>query len=475
MIVFMAASSVAGMVWFSASDFSAMLSVNMNQTERLVFPFSMFSNAGMIHDPQNSSIHELRGLARAKSRLSDGAEKKAKSIVIAIPDNRKSQAIGKNKIYPGSDHLSQRGKNSVYIIQETTAESSGQITTSTSGRTVQTTSSAAQTSTIRNETEMVTATEMQRKKKNVLITLCTVVLNDTAYIVEWIEFMRLQGVERFVIYDDSSADNITMLPEFYRQRDPTVEVIVLPAVFSGPVKSGWSYVDQKRNLQNCLDTYRDSTEWILISDADEFIYSPTYGSLRNVTVRADEMGVERNMSISTIYFPCARFGTGGQKKRFHYALSQTASGEIEYTNGCGIELIVDHIYRGRWHVHEDGGPSPAYCENPPHVDLTCKHGFGKSMFRARDVLAPDVHIPGWFREGVKDTSRYESYGLGFCNHYYIRSREEVEKKANNCVPSKYQPGMYMAFFDATDEAFYGRFDSQRGPFVKSYGTSGPCF
>ena len=312
------------------------------------------------------------------------------------------------------------------------------------------------------QSEAIFVLETQRKNKIVLITSCTVVLNETAYIVEWIEFMRLQGVERFVIYDDGSTDNISMLPEFYRQHDPTVEVIVLPAVFSGPVKSGWSYEDQKRNLQHCLDTFKNSTEWILVSDADEFIYSPTYGSLRNVTVRADEMGIERNMTVSNIYFHCVRFGTGGQKRRFHNALSQTSSGEIAYTNGCGIELIVDHIYRGRFHVHEDGGPAPAYCEKPLHFDLHCNHGFGKSMFRARDVLIPDVHTPAEFREDVEDKSKYRTHDLGFCNHYYIRSREDVEKKANNVQPSKYAPGMYMTYFDATDEAVYGRFNSPHG-------------
>ena len=449
MIALIAASSVSFVVLVLISiDRADFGSVYINQTGLLAFPFSSFANDGILNDPQNSAIDGLRQLARAKtSRTSDSNGnvdgKNANAIFVTFPENKKSGTIGesKSKNLFGSDRLSQSGQTSFTNKSQAASESLGQV---------------------KAQSEAIFVLETQRKNKNVLITSCTVVLNETAYIVEWIEFMRLQGVERFVIYDDGSTDNISMLPEFYRQHDPTVEVIVLPAVFSGPVKSGWSYVDQKRNLQHCLDTFKNSTEWILVSDADEFIYSPTYGSLRNVTVRADEMGIERNMTVSNIYFHCVRFGTGGQKRRFHNALSQTSSGEIAYTNGCGVELIVDHIYRGRFHVHEDGGPAPAYCEKPLHFDLHCNHGFGKSMFRARDVLIPDVHTPAEFREDVEDKSKYRTHDLGFCNHYYIRSREDVEKKANNVQPSKYAPGMYMTYFDATDEAVYGRFNSPHG-------------
>ena len=469
MIALMAAFLVAFVVLFSTerADFNNSVSINMNQTGLLVLPSSSSFNAGIIHDPHKSILDELHQLAQAKiSRTSAGKfpKNQANAVNVTFPDKNKTETV--NRIFlrhnapetdSGSNHDSHFRKTSEPIIRGSTSESLVHITTTTGRRTMQMTSGASQSSTVQNETEVITATVIQRKN-NVLITVCTVVLNETAYIVEWIEFMRLQGVERIVIYDDGSSDNISMIPEFYTQNDPTVEVIVLPAVFSGPIKTGWDYVDQKRNLQHCLDTYGDSTEWMLVCDVDEFIYSPTYGSLRNVTVRADEMGVERNMTISTIYFPCARFGTGGQKWRFHYALSRTSSGEIVYTNGCGVELIVDHIYRGRWNTREDdGGPAPAYCEKPPHLDLHCYHGFGKSMFRARDVLAPDVHIPAWFREDVEDKSTYTTHDLGACNHYYIRSREDAGKKARDYA-SKYAPGMILAYFNATDEAFYGRFD-----------------
>lgn len=45
---------------------------------------------------------------------------------------------------------------------------------------------------------------------------CTLVKNELPYVVEWVEFHRLQGFSRIVIYDDSSDDNIALLETLYR-------------------------------------------------------------------------------------------------------------------------------------------------------------------------------------------------------------------------------------------------------------------
>ena len=45
---------------------------------------------------------------------------------------------------------------------------------------------------------------------------CTLVKNELPYVVEWVEFHRLQGFSRIVIYDDSSDDNISLLETLYR-------------------------------------------------------------------------------------------------------------------------------------------------------------------------------------------------------------------------------------------------------------------
>ena len=45
---------------------------------------------------------------------------------------------------------------------------------------------------------------------------CTLVKNELPYIVEWIEFHRIMGFSRIVIYDDRSDDNTSLLETLYR-------------------------------------------------------------------------------------------------------------------------------------------------------------------------------------------------------------------------------------------------------------------
>jgi hypothetical protein len=53
---------------------------------------------------------------------------------------------------------------------------------------------------------MVLDTVDQAVLEKSLLTVCTMAKYEVAYIVEWVEFMRIQGVQQFVVYDD----NITL-------------------------------------------------------------------------------------------------------------------------------------------------------------------------------------------------------------------------------------------------------------------------
>jgi hypothetical protein len=67
------------------------------------------------------------------------------------------------------------------------------------------------------QTLQVTPRIVEAKPK-FLLTLCSMVKNDAPYIVEWIEFLRLQGVDRFILYDDGSADQLNLLNQLCSER-----------------------------------------------------------------------------------------------------------------------------------------------------------------------------------------------------------------------------------------------------------------
>ena len=271
-----------------------------------------------------------------------------------------------------------------------------------------------------------------------LLTACTMIQNEAAYIVEWIEFMRIQGVDRFVIYDDHSTDNITMLKRFYHQRDPTFEIHIFEAI--GPNKASISagLKRQATSFQHCLDNFGATTRWMLVMDVDEFLYSPAFGTVADLLENLSLVEARENRTINRIISLNLNFGTSGQRRRFKYRLVP-GKGPVLYQNGCGIQLLTDHVLRG---PHE-------YLERELYNNITdskglwvcrlpgyfspCRHNPGKSLFRPEDVLEAGVHAPAAWRPGGRDSAALFADVpaprslLLQGNHYYYRLRTQPSR------------------------------------------------
>ena len=91
--------------------------------------------------------------------------------------------------------------------------------------------------------------------------IITKVYNEARNIKEWIEYHKLVGVEKFIIYDNESADNL--------------KEVLQPYIESGEV----DYFYQEGNLldiqvelvNRAINMYRNKAKWIAIIDLDEFI------------------------------------------------------------------------------------------------------------------------------------------------------------------------------------------------------------
>ena len=92
------------------------------------------------------------------------------------------------------------------------------------------------------------------------VTLCGLVQDEGPYLLEWIAWYKLLGVDRIVIYDNGSQDATTeILTALHRAG----EILLHP------------WPDQP-GAQPQLPAYRDavercSTEWIAFLDVDEFL------------------------------------------------------------------------------------------------------------------------------------------------------------------------------------------------------------
>lgn len=91
------------------------------------------------------------------------------------------------------------------------------------------------------------------------LSICAIMKNEASYVKEWIDYHRLVGVKRFYIYDNESEDNLREVLKPYIEQG-----IVVYKDHPGEKMQMPSYND-------CVENYRDKTEWLAIIDADEFI------------------------------------------------------------------------------------------------------------------------------------------------------------------------------------------------------------
>ena len=167
------------------------------------------------------------------------------------------------------------------------------------------------------------------------------VKNEAPYIVEWIEFNRMQGVDRIIIYDHNSSDDVSLLVEFYQQRDSGCQVQVLNSVAIQKQRNL-----QQMNFQHCLESYGNSTEWMVNLDVDEYLYSPAFGTLASMLRNLSAIERKRGLHFSGMTSVNLNFGSSGQQHRFENKLVRGADGRVTYRNPCGLQLITDHILRG---------------------------------------------------------------------------------------------------------------------------------
>ena len=107
------------------------------------------------------------------------------------------------------------------------------------------------------------------------LAVCAIFRDEARYLAEWVTFHRIQGAERFYLYDNLSGDDwrSELAPEI---ASGIVEVIEWPR------EPG-----QLSAFDDCLERHRDDARWIAMIDIDEFLFSPTGAPLPEVLRRFD--------------------------------------------------------------------------------------------------------------------------------------------------------------------------------------------
>jgi hypothetical protein len=208
----------------------------------------------------------------------------------------------------------------------------------------------------------------------VSLAVCAIFRDEARYLAEWVTFHRIQGVERFYLYDNFSAD------DWRSELDPEIA--------SGIVEvTRWTDEPGQRSAYNdCLRCHRADARWIAFIDTDEFLFSPTGALLPEVLQGFDTYpGVVVNWRI---------YGTNGWEQApdglvienyprrgpDDHPANAIVKSIVYPRDALGVTDTSVHYFRLRGNpVGEDGRPALWPRREPPTADLLrINHYYAKS-------------------------------------------------------------------------------------------------
>jgi hypothetical protein len=214
--------------------------------------------------------------------------------------------------------------------------------------------------------------------------------NEATYLQEWLEFHRLVGVEKFILYNNESTDDYQSVLGPYID-DGIVTVYDLP---THPEQQSTAY-------NSCLEQYRGRIKWIAFIDLDEFLYPARHETLQECLNMFDEYPA---LAVHWI-----KFNTSGHVLRPEGLVIENFV-RCQPEGDKFLKLVVQpsrtelmfihhaHFENGSLAVNERRIPAPEGTLRPPSVGLIrINHYITKSVeeyFSRKSARGSSVKLPG---------------------------------------------------------------------------------
>ena len=217
-----------------------------------------------------------------------------------------------------------------------------------------------------------------------------IVKDEGPYLREWLEFHRLVGVEHIYLYDNGSSDN---------SEEVLSHFLGINYVTRIPWSSFVRDVSQQRlAYAHALSNFGPAWRWMALIDSDEFLFPTEADGLPSVLTEYE------HLPALAVYW--RTFGFSGHEKR--------PSG-----------LVIEN-FTMRAPFPPEPGVKPSLLKFKTIVDPS----------RTSAVLTPHVVklenglIGAYTEDGAStaDRNRHASNGQLRINHYYTKSKEELEHK-----------------------------------------------
>ena len=223
------------------------------------------------------------------------------------------------------------------------------------------------------------------------IAIAAILKNEAPYILEWVAYHRVVGVDRFFVADNDSDDGSTQLLAALDAAS-VISHIPFPNVPNKPPQLA-AYAEIMRR-------HNGDADWIAFVDADEFLL-PT-GEDRSMRPVVEEMN--RRPGVGAVAVNWATYGSSGHKRATPDLVIERFSlrAEKEWSENFHYKSIVR---TKAWQS----------CYGNPHL-FNLKDGWRAVHSTGEEVVDHPGRGPGLSREHIWERLRL--------NHYVVKSKQE---------------------------------------------------
>jgi hypothetical protein len=256
------------------------------------------------------------------------------------------------------------------------------------------------------------------------LAVVAIVKNEAPYIVEWIEYHKIIGVEKFYIYDNDSTDG---LPEILRKYIESGEVVY----------HIWHelQIHQMKVYNTAIKKHRNESRWMAFIDIDEFIVPVKKETLPDVMINITNN--LRQKLPAGIAISWLQFGYSG-----HYSKPSGFVIENYTRRDSEIHVLVKSIVN----------PRTVLLFTNPHV---ATHLFGLWTINEKGIKLKKPIIQEKSDRSVNEIR---------INHYFTKSYEEYLQKCernragfNRAINTYNLPEFDSEFYSIEKDVIISRF------------------
>ncbi|XP_058090602.1 glycosyltransferase family 92 protein RCOM_0530710 [Magnolia sinica] len=248
-----------------------------------------------------------------------------------------------------------------------------------------------------------------------LICACTMMYNSGKFLREWVMYHATIGVERFVLYDNGSDDDMADVVEKLLEAGYHVTTILWP----------WPKT-QEAGFSHCAVSYRDTCKWMAFVDVDEFIFSPSWTNasqpskhmLESFLPKSPSSSSSPSPSIGQIALKCFEFGPSNRQSHPKEGVTQgyTCRRRIEQRHKSIV--LLDAIDSSLVNVVH-------------HFKL--KDGY-RTLRLSREVAAVNHYkYQAWLEFKKKFRRRVSAYVVDWRNPTNLASKDRTPGLGNNPI------------------------------------------